>query len=151
MNNNEINNNENNNNITEIKKTKKIKVLKSNFDDGLKICKVCNISKPLDDYPLNKIINNRIYRKNICLDCKKLESKNYYHSNKEKILKSIKTKSDSLVKNYVYTIKFNDINDLDNEINKLKHNFLNNLVEFKKNERKPRKVKTEIIENISNN
>lgn len=138
---------ENNNNKKndKINKIKKIKI--DDKEESIRICKYCNVEKPIELFAVSQTKNLKIYRKFQCLECQKIKSKEYYDNYKEKVLKKIKDKYEKeQKKHYTYIIKFNNINDIDIEVNKLKENFNNGLIEMKK----PNKIKKNKIDNENN-
>lgn len=149
----ELNNNQmvENNNIKKKVYTKRIKLIKDDENNRiLKCCKVCKEYKILEEFVINQTTDDKkIIRKNICLLCKQIESKVYYHNNKEKISKYLKDKVIANHKKYEYTFKFNELEDLEKQFDILKQNFIKDNLMFKKTERK--KYERKIKPNNENN
>ncbi len=150
------------NNDNKIKRVKTIKTIR-NKDPNKKICRVCKIEKDISELIMNDVSKTgTILMKNLCKECQKVKSKNYYKLNSEKVLKHIKEKYDKEVKkNYSYLVKFNNLDDIEKEFNQLKQNFISGLIDIKKTIRNKKEkkidninVKTDnnetIIENIDN-
>ena len=113
-----------------IKKQKKIRDIKTT-----KICKICKIEKPLNEMVINETfgLDRPVRMKNKCLECYKKVSKDYYRDNKKKVLEFHKKIYDNNRKKYSVILKFNNIDDLTNEYNKLKQKLENNqMIEVKK-------------------
>ena len=107
-------------------KTNKIKIEKKD-EIKLKKCKLCGIEKELDKFALDRVIDNKTIRlKTKCLDCYKVISSKYYNDKKEKILKKIHDVSENKKKKYQVNIFFNDIKDLEKNLELIKSKFYNN-------------------------
>ena len=107
-------------------KTNKIKIEKKD-EIKLKKCKLCGIEKELDKFALDRVIDNKTIRlKTKCLDCYKVISSKYYNDKKEKILKKIHDVSENKKKKYQVNIVFNDIKDLEKNLELIKSKFNNN-------------------------
>jgi len=107
-------------------KTNKIKIEKKD-EIKLKKCKLCGIEKELDKFALDRVIDNKTIRlKTKCLDCYKVISSKYYNDKKEKILKKIHDVSENKKKKYQVNIIFNDIKDLEKNLELIKSKFNNN-------------------------
>jgi NMD protein affecting ribosome stability and mRNA decay len=52
-----------------------------NIYTRMKVCKKCNIEKPLDNFWTKKETKDGLNR--LCIDCTKIEAKKHYESNKE--------------------------------------------------------------------
>ena len=94
--------------------------------DLKKICKLCSLEKPIEEFAVNYKYkgNNSLKFKNKCLNCYKAISKEYYKNNKEKLLKQLATKYD-ITKHKKYTVKlnFNSLEELEREFEKAKEQF----------------------------
>jgi len=107
-------------------KINKIKIEKKD-EIKLKKCKLCGIEKELDKFALDRVIDNKTIRLKIkCLDCYKVISSKYYNDKKEKILKKIHDVSENKKKKYQVNIIFNDIKDLEKNLELIKSKFINN-------------------------
>ena len=113
-----------------------------------KICKYCKIDQPIDCYGLSFEYKNKKYIKNICGECVKKRSHDYYYQNREKVLKYIESKLNK--KKYNLIIRFTTLEDLEQEYNKLKEALINN--ELKETVRQKKKLKNDpnIINQVSN-
>ena len=87
-----------------------------------KKCKICNEEKPLEQFVINRTveINRKVYFKNKCLECYKIKSKEYYDTN----LKNNKIRYHKK-KNFIIKIKYSNLEELENEFNKLKEKLIN--------------------------
>jgi len=87
-----------------------------------KICKICKLEKPLEEFVINRTveINRKVYFKNKCLECYKIKSKEYYDNN----LKNNKIRYHKK-KNFIIKIKYSNLEELENEFNKLKEKLIN--------------------------
>ena len=107
-------------------KINKIKIEKKD-EIKLKKCKLCGIEKELDKFALDRVIDNKTIRlKTKCLDCYKVISSKYYNDKKEKILKKIHDVSENKKKKYQVNIIFNEIKDLEKNLELIKSKFINN-------------------------
>jgi hypothetical protein len=102
--------------------TKKPKDLKET-----KVCKLCNIEKPLNEFVINQInINRQPTLKNKCLLCYQEMSKKYYSENKDRVKQLVKDNYINNKKHYKVAIKFNTLEEFNKQLNiimdKLKDN-----------------------------
>ena len=108
----------------------KRKYVKTKEPKTTKVCKICKIEKPLNDMVINETlgIDRPVKMKNRCLECYKQISKDYYRDNKQKVLEFHKKLYEQNKKKYSVIVKFNDVNELTNEYNKLKDKLENNKI-----------------------
>ena len=122
----------------ELKKTRKerTKKIKKTEDEEVKKrkCKLCGELKEPEKFVIDrKLDNGKIRFKTKCLDCYKEISKKYYAEKKEKILNDMSKINEKKKKTYSYNIKFNDIDDLNKQMETLKDKLDNKeLIEIKK-------------------
>ena len=113
----------------------------------IKKCILCKIEKPLDEFVINYKYNSKkegekssIKFKNKCLNCYKETSKKYYEENKKRVLDMLANKYEKVIKKkYNIKINFNTLEELENEFNILKEQFLKG--EVKEVKRKSKKDK----------
>jgi hypothetical protein len=141
-------NTENNviNEINELKeilkntKNEKSKIIKKSSikDNNKKTCKICKIEKNKNEFVIDRIVRDKEVRfKTKCLDCYKEISKKYYEEKKQKVLENIKKAKELKRKTFTIKIDFNDLIDLDIQIDKLKQKFNDNSLDFIKKYKSP--------------
>jgi len=114
-----IDNIENNNIDLVIEKVKKPR--KPQKPKTTKICKICKLEKPVEEFVINKTVEltRKVYFKNKCLECYKTKSKEYYENN----LKNNRIRYHKK-KNFIVKIKYSNLEELENEFNRLKDEFI---------------------------
>jgi hypothetical protein len=92
-----------------------------------KDCVICKQEKPIESFAVNYKYkgNNSVKFKNKCLDCYKEMSKEYYRNHKEKLLEQLATKYENTKrKKYYVKLNFNSLEELENEFEKAKEQFI---------------------------